>query len=582
MLTRLIVKNFKRFDDATIELGKTVVFIGPNNSGKSTALQAIALWYIGLKRWNEKRQRRTMKGTLGKTVPEKRPAVAINRNDLISLPVPAANLLWRDLHVRNIRRMNGEQQTQNIRIDIILEGISNGKEWSCGLEFDYANEESFYCRPLRLSDEKQPIRMTVPEEASQVEIAFLPPMSGLAAVEPKWEEGRIKVLIGEGQTAQVLRNLCLQVQQQGESWNEISRQIRRLFGVELLPPQFIRERGEITMSYREPNGVELDLSNSGRGLQQTLLLLAHLFANRGTVLLLDEPDAHLEILRQRQIYQLISRIAEAHGSQIIAASHSEIVLNEAAGRDTVVAFVGKPHTLIDRGSQLAKSLTEIGFEQYYQAELKGWILYLEGPSDLSILQEFSYLLDHEAAKVLDDVFVQYVSTNLPQKARDHFNGLKEAKHDLVGIAIFDRLEKNLQSGTSLRELMWKKKEIENYLCAEHVLLAFAKQGTSDDLFGQAEADRRVQAMREAIEEVSTALRTLRDIQPWSDDVKASEDALEPIFNTYYKKLALPNKFRKRDYHELVRFIPRERVDAEIVEKLEAIVDIAKKANPRLH
>jgi predicted ATPase len=582
MLTRLIVKNFKRFDDATIELGKTVVFIGPNNSGKSTALQAIALWYIGLKRWNEKRQRRTTKGSLGKTVPEKRPAVAINRNDLISLPVPAANLLWRDLHVRNIRRMNGEQQTQNIRIDIILEGISNGKEWSCGLEFDYANEESFYCRPLRLSDEKQPIRMTVPEEASQVEIAFLPPMSGLAAVEPKWEEGRIKVLIGEGQTAQVLRNLCLQVQQQGESWNEISRHIRRLFGVELLPPQFIRERGEITMSYREPNGVELDLSNSGRGLQQTLLLLAHLFANRGTVLLLDEPDAHLEILRQRQIYQLISRIAEAHGSQIIAASHSEIVLNEAAGRDTVVAFVGKPHTLIDRGSQLAKSLTEIGFEQYYQAELKGWILYLEGPSDLSILQEFSYLLDHEAAKVLDDVFVQYVSTNLPQKARDHFNGLKEAKQDLVGIAIFDRLEKNLQSGTPLRELMWKKMEIENYLCAEHVLLAFAKQGTSDDLFGQAEADRRVQAMREAIKEVSTALRTLRDIQPWSDDVKASEDALEPIFNAYYKKLALPNKFRKRDYHELVRFIPRERVDAEIVEKLEAIVDIAKKANPRLH
>jgi hypothetical protein len=582
MLTRLIVKNFKRFDDATIELGKTVVFIGPNNSGKSTALQAIALWYIGLKRWNEKRQRRMTKGSQEKTVPEKRPAVAINRNDLISLPVPAANLLWRDLHVRNIRRMNGEQQTQNIRIDIILEGISNGKEWSCGLEFDYANEESFYCRPLRLSDEKQPIRMTVPEEASQVEIAFLPPMSGLAAVEPKWEEGRIKVLIGEGQTAQVLRNLCFQVQQQGESWDEIRSYIRRLFGVELLPPQFIRERGEITMSYREPNGVELDLSNSGRGLQQTLLLLAHLFANRGTVLLLDEPDAHLEILRQRQIYQLISRIAEAHGSQIIAASHSEIVLNEAAGRDTVVAFVGKPHTLIDRGSQLAKSLTEIGFEQYYQAELKGWILYLEGPSDLSILQEFSYLLDHEAAKVLDDVFVQYVATNLPQKARDHFNGLKEAKHDLVGIAIFDRLEKNLQSGTSLRELMWKKKEIENYLCAEHVLLAFAKQGTSDDLFGQAEADRRVQAMREAIEEVSTALRTLRDIQPWSDDVKASEDALEPIFNAYYKKLALPNKFRKRGYHELVRFIPRERVDAEIVEKLEAIVDIAKKANPRLH
>lgn len=552
------------------------MFIGPNNSGKSTALQAVALWHIGLKRWVEKRRRTTDKMSINseKPVPEKRPAVAINRNDLISLPVPSANLLWRDLHVRNIRRTNGEQQTQNIRIDIIVEGISNGKQWRCGLEFDYANEESFYCRPLRLTDEKQPHRMPVPDEASKVDIAFLPPMSGLASVEPKWEEGRIKVLIGEGQTAQVLRNLCLQVQQQGESWAEVKSHVRRLFGVELLPPQFIRERGEIIMAYREPNGVELDLSNSGRGLQQTLLLLAHMYANRGTVLLLDEPDAHLEILRQRQIYQLISRVAEAHESQIIAASHSEIILNEAAGRDTVVAFVGKPHMLVDRGSQLTKSLTEIGFEQYYQAELKGWVLYLEGPSDLSILQEFAHRLNHGAASVLDDAFVHYVTTNLPQRARDHFNGLKEAKPDLRGIAIFDRLEKNLQSSASLKELMWEKREIENYFCSEEVLLAYAKQGDSHDLFSQAESEKRLAVMQESIAEITTALRTLRDTNPWSADVKASDDVLEPLFNTYFKKLGVPNKFRKSDYHELVRFVPRERISPDVISKLDSILEVA--------
>ena len=41
MLTRLRIKNFKRFDDVDIELAKSVVFIGPNNSGKTTALQAL-------------------------------------------------------------------------------------------------------------------------------------------------------------------------------------------------------------------------------------------------------------------------------------------------------------------------------------------------------------------------------------------------------------------------------------------------------------------------------------------------------------------------------------------------------------
>ncbi len=56
MLTSIRIRNFKRFDDVDIELGKAVVFIGPNNSGKTTVLQALALWDIGIRRWNEKRK----------------------------------------------------------------------------------------------------------------------------------------------------------------------------------------------------------------------------------------------------------------------------------------------------------------------------------------------------------------------------------------------------------------------------------------------------------------------------------------------------------------------------------------------
>ena len=53
------------------------------------------------------------------------------------------------------------------------------------------------------------------------------------------------------------------------------------------------------MRYREA-GTVLDLSSSGRGLQQTRLVLAYMDANPGSVILLDEPDAHFEILHQRQ------------------------------------------------------------------------------------------------------------------------------------------------------------------------------------------------------------------------------------------------------------------------------------------
>ena len=130
-----------------------------------------------------------------------------------------------------------------------------------------------------------------------------------------------------------------------------------------------------------------------------------------------------------------------NGSQIIAASHSEVVFNEAVGRGGVIAFVGKPHRLSDddKGSQVLKALTSIGFDRYYQAEQTGWVLYVEDSTDLSILQAFASILGHEAAQYLERPFVHYVATNLPQKARDHFYGLREGKQDLVGVAIFDRL-----------------------------------------------------------------------------------------------------------------------------------------------
>jgi len=322
------------------------------------------------------------------------------------------------------------------------------------------------------------------------------------------------------------------------------------------------------------------LSSSGRGLQQTLLLLAHLYANPGTVLLLDEPDAHLEVLRQRQIYQLLTEVAQAQGSQIVAASHSEVVLNEAAERDVVIAFVGQPHRIDDRGSQVLKSLTDLGFDQHYQAEQTGWVLYVEGPTDLAILQTFAATLGHPATRLLERPFVHYVATNLPQRARDHFFGLREAKPDLTGLALFDRLDKELHTGSPLMEMMWQRKEMENYLCQEEVLLAYARADQPNDLFGQAEAQRREQIMREAIAEVSMALQTLGRPGPWSVDIKAGDDFLDPLFRQYFERLALPNLMRKTDYHVLARLVSQNQIDPEVIDKLDAIVAVAGQAKPR--
>lgn len=570
MITRFTIRNFKGLQDVTLDLGSAAVFIGPNNSGKTTALQALALWDVGWRRWAEKRDESTA---------SKRKGVTINRRDLFAIPVPSAKLLWADLHTHDSVRENGKPKTEKVYINLAAEGDHAGTRWRCSLDFYYANEESFYCRLVDADDGK------VPAGARQHSVVFLPPMSGLAEREYRKEQGEISVLIGEGQTAQVLRNLCWQLHSRADpvAWKTLCDHITALFHISLNAPIYIKERSELSLTYLERNGVELDLSSSGRGCQQVMLLLSFLLANPGSLLLLDEPDAHLEILRQRDVYNLITEVAAANGSQIVAASHSEVVLQEAAERDVVMAFVGKPHRIDTRSktSQVKKALESIRMADYYLAEQKGWMLYLEGSTDLSILRRLALRLSHPAAELLgDSVPVIYLGSNKPQEARDHFHGLREAKPDLVGFALFDRLDRELHVGSALTERMWARREIENYLVTPESLQAFVVRDLEpDNLFDRAERASRVEVLQVCVAELVAALRIARRDDPWGPDIKVTDEFLDPLFENYFQRLGTPQQIYKRDYHGLADTIPLAQLDSEIAQHLDALVSAIRQALP---
>jgi ABC-type taurine transport system ATPase subunit len=569
MITGFHIENFKRLGSVDLELGNAVVFIGPNNSGKTSALQAMALWDAGWRRWSEKR---------GKGAPGTRPGVTINRRDLSSIPVPGAKLLWKDLHVNDTKTRDGKQRTDKVYITLTASGIHEDIPWTCSLEFYFANEESFYCRL------KEPESGILPDALRHHPVVFLPPMSGLAEREHRKEPGEISVLIGEGQTAQVLRNLCWQLYSKDgrELWNVLVKKIDLLFHIRLQPPVYVSERSELTLTYKERSGIELDLSSAGRGCQQVLLLLSYMLANPGAVMLLDEPDAHLEILRQRDVYNLLTDIAATHGSQIVAASHSEIVLQEAAERDVVIAFVGKPHRIDTRSRhQVKKSLESIRMADYYLAEQKGWLLYLEGSTDLAILRRLAERLDHPAKEFLSDsVPVMYLGNNKPQEARDHFQGLREAKPDLVGIALFDRLDKELQTGSRLVERTWSRREIENYLVTPESLRSFVQLGLdSEDLIEAAEKRNRVEILDACVGELAHALKLLNEPDPWGPDIKVTDQFLDPLFKSFFERLGTPQRIYKRDYHGLADTVPLEQIDPEVFEVLDAIFATANSATP---
>ena len=132
-------------------------------------------------------------------------------------------------------------------------------------------------------------------------------------------------------------------------------------------------------------------------------------------------------------------------------------------------------------------------------------------------------------------------------------------------------------------LMWERREAENYFCSPATLEAYAAHSASADvtgpLFAEAEATRRVAAMREAIDEIGEALERMGRGSPWSADVKASDDFLDPLFRAYFEKLDLPNLMAKKNFHELVDHVPPEEIAGEVRDKLDAVVRVASGAEP---
>ena len=57
-LQHLEIRNFKGFGDRIrVELDHPAVLAGPNNCGKTTALQAIALWSQAVRTWFDRKGR---------------------------------------------------------------------------------------------------------------------------------------------------------------------------------------------------------------------------------------------------------------------------------------------------------------------------------------------------------------------------------------------------------------------------------------------------------------------------------------------------------------------------------------------
>jgi ABC-type multidrug transport system ATPase subunit len=591
LLHYLEVENFKRFGARQrIELDHPAVLIGPNNCGKTSAIQALALWAQAVRTWYDVRKESAAK---------ERTATSLNRLNIVAVPVRRTRFFWHNTHVRRGNR--------DIPMVITVGVEFRGRVTPLAMRFRNQGDELVYCSP----EPEAAAHLGLIEHAARMKVELLYPMSGLETEEPLLQPGRIDVLLGQGQTAQVLRNLCLMVERQSSAdWARIASLMKRLFHVDLSAPRET-SRGSVELQYRQPGVKEvLDVSSSGRGFQQMLLIFAYLYAHKGSVLMVDEPDAHLEILRQKQVYVLLRDIAADNGSQVVMVTHSEVILDEALDQNLTLLIDGKADDLA-RKQDIRNSLKHFGAAHYVKARERGYVLYVEGSTDVDMLRAMAIRLGHRAAQVWDErINTFYVQNNYPHQDADaelarveggfgitptlHFHGLRALIPGLRGLSIRDNdgQDRSGQTTGDLTVAYWRRYEAENYFVTPDVLRRYALAQYADmDLFESHATEIEAVLDDLVLNTVFDAVAT--DFQAWKNapsavarlfwEAKTERRKLSTFAETFFRNLAQrlggQMLLTKGSLHRLMTVVDPMLLPAEVSDMLDRLVVLFSYANP---
>jgi hypothetical protein len=153
-----------------------------------------------------------------------------------------------------------------------------------------------------------------------------------------------------------------------------------------------------------------------------------------------------------------------------------------------------------------------------KARQRGYVLYVEGGTDVDMLRGLAERLQHPVAALWDErINSFYVQNNHPQQdlnaelerveggfgltPSDHFNGLRKLLPDLKGLAILDNDGQNRQDRDqgALQIRYWRRYEAENYFITPELLRDYAYQHyPADDLFTQQARSHVDEALAETL------------------------------------------------------------------------------------
>lgn len=303
-LTSIHVKRFKGIQQAFFDVASINVFIGANNSGKSSLAQLLHFGIAIL-------QAIDLAGRWG-------------NGTSIALSLSPTQLLYSpcvDLYALGTGGKLLEASESAIELTLTL---SNGEQ--IVVEIRRGRNGNIHVKVENIL-----VAKTLASLKSPFTI-YSPGLAGIARHETYISDGVLLRTIARGDANLVLRNILIRLSEKPEAWGEFTTDLKQLFEQIEISVAFAPETDEHIMVFANLGTGKVPIELAGTGVLQAVQILGYVHFFHPSVIVLDEPDSHLHPNNQRLLCKLLQGVADERSTQVFLTTHSRHVVDALSGQ----------------------------------------------------------------------------------------------------------------------------------------------------------------------------------------------------------------------------------------------------------
>ena len=294
-LKEVRVKGFKNVNDMSIQLSNINIVIGENNAGKSRLLQAI---HFGI----------SVACTAEKII----------RNEEI-YPIENIPISYSEIKYHPSQKFESIFSSAHMST-VDFNFVFTKEKVTFRLDCDTYRGDNINFNTIDKED------FILPNDVNIGYSYYIPGISGISVNEEQMSRQSVLELSQMGDANQVLRNSLNFLWQNRRDWHKFTNYFKCMFpNMEVS----VDDSGRyIVVEILVDEKYYVLLEEMGSSVIQIIHLLSYVLLFKPTVMLLDEPDTHLQPSKQLAFLKLLDSIAMEMGIQFILTSHSDILIED--------------------------------------------------------------------------------------------------------------------------------------------------------------------------------------------------------------------------------------------------------------